>query len=155
MHKIKLPSLFSFLLLISSGVAASPDIKAGLWEIGGTVNLAGYQVPYEAMRQCFTDSDIADAKKILLKLEVPSSGCEVSNYVMSGNSVSWNMQCKAGTPLIPGSGSTNIISGSGSITFNADNFSGTVTMHGLMEGSDGATNMIQTFTARRIGDCAK
>ena len=139
MQKIVTPLLFSALLAISAGAAATPNVAAGLWEINVVIIMAGTPLPAVTTQQCFNGSDVADATQLL-----PTGGnCTVDNYKLSGNSASWNMQCKGTLPM----------TGRGSATFGTGDFSGTLAM-ALGSGS-GATQTTQTFTAHRIGNCSK
>jgi hypothetical protein len=139
MRKIVSPLIFSALFAISGSVAATPNVAAGLWEINVVVTMAGTSLPTMTTQQCFNGSDVADTKQLL-----PAGGnCTVDNYKLSGNSASWNMQCKGTLPM----------TGSGSATFGTGDFSGTLAM--TLGSGSAATQTTQTFTAHRIGNCSK
>ena len=83
--------------------------------------------------------DLEDNKKTL-----PSAGknedCEVKNYKVKGNTVSWETVCKDGTK------------GSGEITYKGDSYAGTMKMETVDKKGQKST-INYKIKGQRKGDC--
>lgn len=129
------------LFFIAAIFAASNNMKEGKWEISMDMEMAGlpFKMPAVIHTQCITKKDLEDNKKTL-----PSAGknedCEVKNYKVSGNTVTWETVCKDGTK------------GSGKITYKGDSYSGTMTMETIdKKGKKSTVNY--KIKGQRKGDC--
>lgn len=137
--KSKISWLAVIILLLWPAVsgAASFDLQEGLWEITITMDFPGMPDAGQPMihKQCITLEDKKDTKNIL-----PSSSedCKVLDYQVTGNRVSWKVQCDAGT-------------GTGEMIFRNNAYEGTMKM--VMAGEEGSQQATMHYKGRRIGDC--
>ena len=70
-----------------------------------------------------------------------SDRCQMSDYRMTGNAASWKWACKGGEEM----------TGSGSMTFSGDSYTGTTRMSLVQGGKPQAMTM--QFSGKRVGDC--
>ena len=113
------------------------NMQEGQWEITTKMEIPSMPMEMPPMKrtQCLMKKDI-----------VPQSSqegqeCTISETKVTGNTVTWAMQCSGG----PG-GATK---GNGTITYNGSSMKGTIKM------TDTQSNMEMTghLTGHRIGDC--
>ena len=113
------------------------NMQEGKWEITTKMEIPSMPMDMPPMKhtQCLLKKDI-----------VPQSSqagqeCTISQTKVTGNTVTWVMQCSGG----PG-GNTK---GNGTITYNGSSMKGTIKM------KDAQSNMEMTshLTGRRIGEC--
>jgi hypothetical protein len=113
------------------------NMQEGKWEITTKMEIPSMPMDMPPMKhtQCLLKKDI-----------VPQSSqagqeCTISQTKVTGNTVTWVMQCSGG----PG-GDTK---GNGTITYNGSSMKGTIKM------KDAQSNMEMTshLTGRRIGEC--
>lgn len=126
-------------LVMASPSFAEPNMQEGTWEITSKAEMEGVPVAMPATKytQCITKKDIVPQKT------EKNQDCKVTNTKVSGDTVSWTVQCKSKE------GTTNSI---GKITYNKDTFYGT--MNTTVNRSDrGMIDMMQRVSGRRIGDC--
>lgn len=131
-------SVFFFMAVL---FAATTKMREGKWEISINMNLPGmaFNIPAVTQTQCITKKDLEDNKKTL-----PSAGknedCEVKNYKVNGNTVTWETVCKDGT------------NGSGEITYKGDSYEGTMKMDKVdKKGKKSTINY--KIKGQRKGDC--
>ena len=121
---------------------AAPAMREGKWEISMSINMPGmpFALPAVTHTQCITKEDLKDNKNT-----VPSAGkdddCEVKNYKVRGNTVTWETVCKDGTK------------GSGEITYKGDSYTGKMKMETIDEKSGKKTNVDYKIKGQRKGDC--
>ena len=123
-----------------TNAASAADIREGLYEISVRAELAGQpmtQAPM-VMRQCVTQQSVQD----LMSQMGGAGGCKVSNFQQSGNQARWNLAC-TGQMEISGTGETQI---------NGDHLTGRMDLSVQM-GGDQSVPMVQSFTAKRVGEC--
>ncbi|MFH0974915.1 MAG: DUF3617 family protein [Spirochaetota bacterium] len=126
---------------VTALVAAPNKMKEGKWEITMSMNMQGmpFAMPPVTHTQCITKKDLEDNKKTL-PAAGKSENCEIKDYKISGNTVTWKTVCKDGTK------------GSGEITYKGDSYSGTMTMETVdKKGNKSVINY--KIKGRRLGDC--
>ena len=83
--------------LLTLGIAAFADGPRmdGRWEVKIEMQMAGMTMPPQTTTQCITPDQAADPQKAM-----PTNGrggnptdCQISNYKIDGNKVSWTMAC--------------------------------------------------------------
>ena len=117
-------------------------MREGLWEITMKMEMAGMPggMPPQVLKQCMTKKDVENPQK-LAQGGPGSERCQVSNYQLKGNTASWDMACKGPEEM----------TGSGTMTFSGDSYSGTNRMS--MKSSGQTHNMTMQHSGKRIGDC--
>ena len=127
--------------LFMAGVSwAGPDIKYGLWEITTKIEMEGMPFPMPPMkiRNC------VEKGKEVPQQEEKNKDCKMLESKVSGNSVTWKMECRD---------KRSVTTSTGKVTYSGDSFKGNTTIV-VKEGSDTNT-MTQSMEGRRIGDCKK
>ncbi len=101
--------------------------RPGLWEITSTMEMSGMnmKMPSYTFQHCYTPTEVSDAKKIVPKDQ--NNKCRTTGVTQSGNTVSWKMICTG----------KQAMTGSGTITFGNNSYSGTTQMS--MAGEGGAS----------------
>lgn len=120
--------------------AAADALQEGLWEVTVRMEIAGQPATAEPLvvRQCINQQSPQD---LVAKLTGAGGGCQVSDLRQEGNRARWNMTCSGQIEL----------TGTGDVTLSGDGFDGTLN---AMIGMGGTTvPILQTFGARRVGDC--
>lgn len=138
---MKRPAVFAVGLMLSTLGVAAPVMKPGLWEITMSMEGAGMpssMIPPTKVKHCYRAEDLKD-----LRNTVPekNSNCQVSDWKESGNTVTWSLSCTG----------KNAMTGSGSITYSGDTYSGVNKMT-MTHGGQKMT-MSQKYSAKRVGDC--
>ena len=113
------------------------DIQEGEWEITKimTIQAMGMALPSKQYTQCLT-------KKNLIPYKSQSGEeCKISQTKVTGNTVTWTMQCSGGHG--------GDMKGSGKITYSGSSFKGKVDFKGAQPNS----GMVSQISAQRIGDC--
>ena len=129
--------------LISQGAqAAAPNMRAGMWEITVTMDMAGMPagIPPQVVKQCLTQKDAENPQKFA-QGGPGSDRCQISNYQLKGNTASWDMACKGPEEM----------TGTGIFTFAGDSYTGTTRM--TMKSGGQAHNMTMQYSGKRVGDC--
>jgi hypothetical protein len=131
--------LFALLLLCTAGTAhpAGVDMKEGDWEISSeaSMTMEGMTMPSQSNRStyCLTRED-----------PVPKSDkdkeCRIVNKKVSGNKVSWRMECKKGE-------------GEGEISYHGTTYNGFFRMKMVEDGQ--AMNMNMKLAGKYLGPCPK
>jgi len=122
-------------------------MQPGLWEISFQVEAPGMPAGMggHTLRQCIRASDLASPEKTLPQQQ--GGQCRIEDYKLSGNTASWKIACSGEGRA----GKAADMSGSGSITYSSDRYSGSSQMT-VREGGQAMT-MTQRFAGKRIGDC--
>jgi len=134
-------SLVTVFFLMAVLFAASNNMREGKWEVTMDMNIEGmpFTMPAVTHTQCITKKDLEDNKKTL-----PSAGknenCEVKNYKVNGNTVTWETVCKDGTK------------GSGEITYKGDSYTGTMKMD-TIDKKGKKSKISYKIKGVRKGDC--
>lgn len=132
----------TLLVSVSALAAQVPQnpMREGRWEVTAQMQMPNVpiQIPETKTTQCVTAEQLKDPASALPSGPGQSS-CKVTDYKVSGSTVSWKMACSA----------PQAMSGSGELTFAGDSYTGTV----LMSTPQGGMSM--KLAAKRVGDCVK
>ena len=115
---------------------AAEGVRDGLWEITTSMEMPGMPVKMAPtkVKQCYSKDDVKDQKKMVAG---KNKDCTVSDYVVSGNKVTWKMKCtgkSAGTY-------------SGETTWGKDSYDSSMKMQ-----SQGRAMSVKTKGVR-VGNC--
>lgn len=130
---------------VSYGVWSAQLMREGLWEINTRMEMPDMpQMPKgipgmgeTTMKHCYRKEDVRDDKNILPQNQ-DDPNCEVKNSKVSGNKVTWEVQCKGGQG-----------NSSGEMMYHRDSYEGvTKTKHPGMKGE-----MVMHYRGKRVGDC--
>ncbi|MBW1980621.1 MAG: DUF3617 family protein [Deltaproteobacteria bacterium] len=128
-------------LLFTTAALAGPNMRDGLWQITTKMEMPGMpgQMPPMTSRHCLTSEDIVPQKP------EPGQQCKITSTRISGNTVSWVMQC-----------STNegTMTSNGEVTYKGDTFDGVIKTT-MKQSSQAPMNMTMHISGRRVGDCSK
>ena len=125
------------LTLISICFAGSvPNMREGKWEITTKMEMPGMPMSMPPVKntQCLTKKDLVPQNS------QPGQECTVSQTKVTGNTVTWTVQCK---------GQGGDMKGTGEMTYSGDSLKGTIKIP-MPQANMEMTNHI---TGRRIGDC--
>lgn len=118
-----------FLLYSGASFADTPDIEEGDWKITVTMNVQGMQMPPTTYSSCLKKEDC-----VPFDTDPQSQDCKPENVKVSGNTVSWTMDCEGMT-------------GKGSITYHGDSLKGDIIIN------TGQGEMIQQLEGKKTGPC--
>ncbi len=136
-----LKKMFTTLVMLFSTISISfadsvPNMQEGRWEITTEIEMPGMpmKMPPMTHTQCLTKEDL-----------VPQSSqsgdeCKITNVEVSGDAVTWVMQCK---------GQGGETKGTGEIIYSGTSFKGTIKM--IMVQSN--MQMTSNIKGSRIGNC--
>lgn len=130
-------------LLIACPAYAATNMRDGMWEITTKMEMTGRSdvaMPQQTARHCLTKKDVEDPRRTTPSAD---SRCKMTDYKLQGNTATWKMACQ-------GKGA---MTGSGTVTYNGDSYSGNQTM-AMKQGSE-VMNMKMSYSGRRVGDCPK
>lgn len=130
-------------VLSQAAHAAAPNMREGMWEISMKMEMAGMPggMPPQVVKQCYTRKDVENPERLARQGDPKSENCKISNYQLKGNTASWDMACKGPEEM----------TGSGTMTFSGDSYSGT---NRMSVKSGGQThNMTMQYSGKRVGDC--
>jgi len=123
-------------IALSLGAYAGP-MNPGKWQITVATSIAGMDdaVPPTTVTECVTSEEAANPQP-------PAAGqgsdCKFNDYKVSGNSITWSISCPK-----------EELSGSGSMTFSGDSYTGATKM------KIGDAAVTQKLTGQRLGACDK
>jgi hypothetical protein len=119
-----------------SFAGSGPNMQEGEWEITTQVEMAGMpmNMPPVTHRQCLTQDDFIPQDS------QPGNECKISNVKVSGDTVTWVMQC---------SGQGGETKGTGEITYSGTSFKGVIKM--IVVQAD--MQMTSKIKGLRIGNC--
>ncbi|KQC09174.1 MAG: hypothetical protein APR62_02975 [Smithella sp. SDB] len=122
-------------------IGAWAQFKEGLWEITTQVEMKGmpYSMPPTTFRQCITKNDAA------LKNKDKNYECKNTSQKISGDTVSYTVECK---------GKEGITKTSGKTTFTENSMNGTSTTTVKMKRQP-EMKMASKITGKYIGPCPK
>ena len=115
-----------------SAFADSLDINEGNWAITVTMSVAGMQMPPMTYNNCLKKEDCVPFDTDPQSQQ--SQECNPKNIKVSGDTVSWTMECEGMT-------------GKGSITYFGDSLKGDIIIN------TGQGEMIQHLEGKRTGPC--
>ncbi len=127
------------MVTVGSAFAAEVQMRPGLWEIISQVEMPGMpmQMPAMTHTQCLGKEDLVPQQ------EEPDQKCRMIEKKVSGNTVSWVMQC---------SSSDGTMTARGKVTYHGDGFEGELHMETGAPGQD-AMQMVTHMSGKRVGDC--
>ena len=113
--------------------------KPGKWQVKVEVAVPGMPQapPPQIMEVCVTEADLNDPQK-LVSANMPNSDCKVSDYKIKEKTASWNLACPS-----------QQLTGNGEITYEADTFTGKMTM------KVGANEMTAKYSGKWLSTCTK
>jgi len=136
LKKLFVASVILFAAVSISFAGSVPNMQEGMWEITSKMEMTGMpmEMPPVTHTQCLTKEDLVPQSS------QPGQECEITHTKVTGNTVTWIMQCK-------GQGGEMI--GTGTITYSGNSFKGTIKM------TMAQSNMEMTchISGHRIGDC--
>ncbi len=135
------------LLLATVVYAASPKMQDGLWEITTSMEMKGMKMPFPmkpvTQTQCISKKDVQDPEKTVPQASKENKDCKMKDYKVSGNHVTWKVECKGKHPA----------TSTGEMTYSGGtSYEGTMTMETQEQGSHNM-QMTYHFKGKRIGDC--
>jgi hypothetical protein len=134
--KICLVLAIVFLPLLLQGMAQGQNMKEGLWEITGKMEMPGMpmKMPPQTHTHCLTKKDVVPQKG------EPGQECKMIKHDVKGDTVSWVMECKTKEgPVVM----------NGKVTYKGETFEGVI----KMKQSD--MEMTQNLSGKWIGKCPK
>lgn len=134
-------SITSILILLFGAAtlfAGEVNMKPGQWEISTKMEMAGMpmQMPAVTHTQCITEEDL-----VPLTAQYQNDDCKIKNKKISGDTLSWEMECDA---------EDGKITGTGEVTYSGTSFNGKMIIK-----TPGDMTMKNTITGKRIGNCTK
>ncbi|MGZ5446369.1 MAG: DUF3617 domain-containing protein [Thermoanaerobaculia bacterium] len=128
-------------LVFAAGVPASAaenPQKAGKWQIKMQMEIPNMPVklPPVNMEVCLTEEDLKDPQKSVPN--DPKSQCNVGDYKVDGNTVTWTVDCPKQN-----------MKGNGQITYTDDSY------HGWMKMLVGEQEMTTKYSGKWLGECTK
>ncbi|MFO0752537.1 MAG: DUF3617 family protein [Thermodesulfovibrionales bacterium] len=137
--RVGITGILAVSLLASSLAFAEVNMNEGKWEITVKTEMPGMpaQIPPMKHTQCITK------KEAVPHPSEQSKDCKITDVKISGNTVTWAIQCQ---------GKENSMSGSGRVTYKNDSFDGVVDMAANVPGQ-GSMKMHQVMSGKRLGEC--
>ncbi len=133
------------LVIGATALGAQSPMRAGRWEITMQMQMPNMpvQMPETKTTQCVTPEQLKDPANALPRGPQAGRGasqdCKVSDYKVSGNTVTWRMACSTPQPM----------TSTGEMTFVDDSYTGTMKMN-MPQG-----DMSMKLTGKRVGDCVQ
>lgn len=121
-------------------VAQQNPMRPGNWEIRMEMDVpnAPIKLPPITRTQCITQEQIDNPAEAFSGPQGENQNCEVTDYTIDGNEVSWSMSCSQ----------PEMMTGTGHMTFNdGDTYTGVVTM------TMSAGTMTMKYSGKRLGAC--
>lgn len=130
------------LLIDATALAAQSPMRPGRWDITMQMQMPNVpvQMPETKTTQCVTPEQVKDPANTLPRGPQgrgANQDCKVSDYKVSGNTVTWRMACSTPQPM----------TSTGEMTFTDDTYTGTMKMN-TPQG-----DMSMKLTGKRVGDC--
>ena len=140
-RKILLASLIvsiSSMLLFAYNISAKPNIKPGLWKFTVKMTMPGmpYNMPEATSEKCITDADL------IPKTDSPNQECKIKNQKISGNTISYSIDCKQ-------EGTTT--KGNAKLTYSGKKMQGKMNI----TVKPGNTKMVNNISGSYVGACPK
>jgi hypothetical protein len=144
MNQLRGASLIAMVAGFSLALFAQAPRRDGLWDVKMEMEMPGMPaaMPPMTSQQCITPADAKDPQKAMPPQGRGGRGgpsdCQVSDYKVEGNKVSWSMKCEGAQPM----------TGTGEFVYTTDAYTGTIKME-----MAGRGNVTMKYTGKRIGDC--
>jgi len=125
----------------SSVTAQNSPMRPGRWEVTMQMEMPNMPIAMPAMKntRCVTQQEIDSPNRGLPSGSKNPNDCKVSDYKVSGNTVTWTMACTGQQPM----------TGSGEMKFAGDSYDGIMKM--TME----QQQMSMKISGKRLGDCTQ
>jgi hypothetical protein len=129
-------------LVLSAATAADPNMAEGNWEVTTKMEIAGMpmMMPPQTRNQCLTKKNMVPEAPS----PDPDQKCSVQDQKVSGDTVSWRIQCK---------GKQGTMDGEGQIKYSGRTYDGTMRAKMTEPGGGEAMVMKMTFQGRHTGAC--
>ena len=140
---MKVISCVVLVALAGAAITAQSPIRPGQWEVVMQMDMPNMPVKMPEMKttQCVTPEQAKDPASALPSGPQAGRGgksdCKVSDYNVTGNTVTWKMACT--TPMA--------VTSTGEMTFTDDSYNGTMKMN-TAQG-----DMAMKVSGKRLGDC--
>jgi len=134
-----LAALLAVTVILPARAADTPNPqKPGKWKIKMQMEMPNMPVkmPPFTWEVCLTEEDLKDPQKAVPT--DPKSKCDVADYKVDGNTVTWTISCPK-----------QDMKGTGEITFTDDSYSGKMDM------TIGEQEMTTKYSGKWLGECSK
>lgn len=120
-------------------VIAQTPMRPGRWEATMQMQMpqAPVQLPEMKTTQCITPEQLKDPVNAVPQGPTANQDCKVSDYKVSGNTVTWQMACTK----------PQAITSTGEMIFEGDTYAGT------MKVTTPQGDMSMKLVGKRLGDC--
>lgn len=133
-------------IVLAAGAAAlaQSPIRPGRWEVVMQMDMPNMPIKMPEMKttQCVTPEQAKDPANSLPRGPDGRGGkndCKVSDYKVSGQTVTWKMACT----------SPQAMTSTGEMTFTDDSYAGTMKMNSPQG------DMMMKVSGKRLGDCTQ
>jgi hypothetical protein len=135
MKPFALIALLGFAAALPAKAETSPQ-KPGKWRHTMQIEMTGMPVkmPPVTFEHCVTAEDLKDPQKAIPT--DPKSQCNITDYKISGNTVTWSMDCPQ-----------QKMKGDGKLTYTDDSYTGTMQM------TIGEQEMLTKYSGKFLGAC--
>jgi hypothetical protein len=118
--------------------AADHPQKPGKWNVKMEMEIPGmpFKMPPVNLDVCLTEEDLANPQKAVPN--DPKSDCKVGDYKVSGNTVTWSVDCPK-----------QQMKGTGEITYTDNSYTGAMKM------TVGEQEMKTKYSGKWMGECKK
>lgn len=136
-------AIVCLLCLVSfSALVRTQEIRRdGRWEVTMEMDMPNMPMKMPPMKtvQCVTKEQVDDPNQLPKGAQEKNKDCKVSDYKVTGNTVTWTMTCTG----------KNAMTGTGEMTYSADSYEGSMKM------KTATGEMAMKYTGKRLGDCTK
>jgi len=138
------PILVVLMLTGAAVLIAQTPVRPGRWEVTMQMQMPNspIQMPEMKSTRCVTPEESKDPASALPSGPSGRGGksdCKVSDYKVSGNTVTWKMACTK----------PDAMTSTGEMTFTDDSYAGTMKMNAAQG------DMAMKIAGKRLGDCTK
>ena len=136
--RLRNAALVAVALGLSVSALAQGPRRDGRWEVKMEMDMPGMpmKMPPITTEICLTEADLADPQKAVPK--DTKSDCKVSDYKVTGNTVTWAMECPS-----------QKMKGTGEATHSGDTYTATMKME------TGEQKMSMKYAGKWVGTCTK
>lgn len=126
---------------IAAEEATPPIPEAGLWEVRVRVDIPAspVQEATQTLRHCYSRKELEDPRNLIPR---DSPECEIVDYAVAGNRVTWSVECSSPKALV--GGGEMIL---GRVAYAANVWS-------EVQESERILRITQRIRAKRLGECA-
>jgi hypothetical protein len=138
-NRTRVVTTFAFALCAPLASWAAPNMEDGDWEVTARMEMPGmpFAMPPVKHHQCMTKKDLVP------DMSKKDGDCVVKDQKITGDTVSWRMQCND---------KNGAIDGEGKITYAGKSYTGV--MQAKMTDKRGEANVIKyNFTGKHMGPC--